>query len=96
MLLIVLYSPNGLNFHNRNANGLRYVIALHNCLKGRTLILLCLVLSCLSGRAFARFYTVSCGYRLTYGYENYCLSGKEAIQIEKSKNTYNYLYINKL
>jgi len=81
MLLIAPNSPNGLDLHNRNANGLRCIIALHNCLKGRILISFCLVQSCFSGRAVARFLhhklryalTSLSNHHLTYGYENYCL-----------------------
>jgi len=53
--IVDFFSPNGLNFHNRNANGLRCAIALHNCLKGRTFIAFNIVLSCLSGRDLCIF-----------------------------------------
>jgi len=80
IFLFPLNSPNGLDFLNRNANGLRCAIALHNCLKGRIFISFYPVLFCLflrlfkSGRTLAYLsLSASRGYRLTYGYENYAL-----------------------
>jgi len=37
--VVCTISPNGLDFYNRNANGLRCAIVLHICLKGRTFAL---------------------------------------------------------